>query len=75
LQSRLSEVERRIVMLERRQSELVRALESRRDGASGAAASLELKQVADELSELLPEWERLVEQNTGEVGSAGSWEW
>jgi ATP-binding cassette, subfamily F, member 3 len=75
LQSRLSEVERRIVMLERRQSELVRALESRHDGASGAAASLELKQVADELSELLPEWERLVEQNTGNVGSAGSWEW
>jgi ATP-binding cassette, subfamily F, member 3 len=84
LQGRLSEVERRIVMLERRQNELVSALESRHDGASGAAASLELKQVADELSELLPEWERLVEQSTGNVDSAenagsvdstGSGEW
>ena len=70
LQRRLSEVERRIVALERRQNELVRALESRHDGESGAATGLELKQVANELSQLLPEWERLVEQSA--VGNGGS---
>jgi ATP-binding cassette subfamily F protein 3 len=62
LQRRLSEVEKRIVVLERRQSELVSTLESQNDGDSGAAASLELKQVADELAQLLPEWERLAEE-------------
>jgi ATP-binding cassette, subfamily F, member 3 len=58
-QSLLSEIEKRIVALERRQHELVSTLESQKDGDSGAAASLELKQVADELARLLPEWERL----------------
>jgi len=58
-QSRLSEIEKRIVALERRQNELVSTLESQNDGDSGANASLELKQVADELAQLLPEWERL----------------
>jgi ATP-binding cassette, subfamily F, member 3 len=62
LQTRLSEVEKRIVVLERRQSELVSTLENQYDGDSGAAASLELKQVADELAQLLPEWERLAEK-------------
>jgi ATP-binding cassette, subfamily F, member 3 len=62
LKSRLSEVEQQIVALERRQNELVSTLESQ-DG--GAAAGLELKQVADELAELLLEWERLAEQSAG----------
>jgi ATP-binding cassette subfamily F protein 3 len=61
-QSLLSEIEKRIVALERRQHELVSTLESQKDGDSGAAASLELKQVADELARLLPEWERLAAQ-------------
>jgi hypothetical protein len=65
LQSRLSEVEKRIVALERRQNELVNALESPNNGDLGAAASLELKRLADELSALLPEWERLAEQSAG----------
>ena len=60
LKNQLSEVEQRVVALERRQNELVSTLESQ-DG--GAAASLELKQVADELARLLPEWERLAEQS------------
>jgi ATP-binding cassette, subfamily F, member 3 len=63
LKSRLSEVEKRIVALERRQNELVNTLESQNDGDSGAATSLELKQVADELAQLFPEWERLAEQS------------
>ncbi len=62
-QSRLSEIEKRIVALERRQNELVSTLESQNDGDSGANASLELKQVADELAQLLPEWERLAAQS------------
>ena len=64
-QSRLSEIEKRIVALERRQNELVSTLESQNDGDSGANASLELKQVADELAQLLPEWERLAAQSAG----------
>jgi ATP-binding cassette, subfamily F, member 3 len=73
LQSRLSEVEKRIVALERRQNELVSALETQNGGNSRAAASLELKQVADELAQLLPEWERLVEQSAGSnVGGQAS---
>jgi len=63
LKSRLAEVEKRIVALERRQNELVNTLESQNDGDSGAATSLELKQVADELAQLFPEWERLAEQS------------
>jgi ATP-binding cassette, subfamily F, member 3 len=72
LQSRLSEVEKRIVALEGRQNELVSALESQNEENSKAAAGLELKQVSDELSQLLPEWERLVEQSGGHAGIAGS---
>ncbi len=64
--SRLSEIEKRIVALERRQNELVSTLESQNDGDSGAAVSLELKQVADELARLLPEWERLAAQSAGD---------
>jgi ATP-binding cassette, subfamily F, member 3 len=63
LKSRLAEVEKRIVALEHRQNELVTTLESQNDGDSGAATSLELKRVADELAQLLPEWERLAEQS------------
>jgi ATP-binding cassette, subfamily F, member 3 len=63
LKSRLAEVEKRIVALEHRQNELVITLESQNDGDSGAATSLELKRVADELAQLLPEWERLAEQS------------
>jgi ATP-binding cassette subfamily F protein 3 len=63
LKSRLAEVEKRIVALECRQNELVNTLENQNDGDSGAATSLELKQVADELAQLFPEWERLAEQS------------
>jgi len=63
LKSRLSEVEKRIVALERRQNELVNTLESQNGVDSGAATSLELKQVADELAQLFPEWEQLAEQS------------
>ena len=63
LKSRLSEVEKRIVALERRQNELVNTLESQNGGDPGAATSLELKQVADELAQLFPEWEQLAEQS------------
>jgi hypothetical protein len=61
--TRLSELEQRIVALERRQNELVSTLESRNGGDSQAATSLELKQVTDELAVLLPEWERLAERS------------
>jgi ATP-binding cassette, subfamily F, member 3 len=57
------ERKQRIVALEHRQNELVTTLESQNDGDSGAATSLELKRVADELAQLLPEWERLAEQS------------
>jgi ATP-binding cassette, subfamily F, member 3 len=63
LKSRLAEVEKRIVALECRQNELVNTLENQNDSDSGAATSLELKQVADELAQLFPEWERLAEQS------------
>ena len=63
LKSRLAEVEKRIVALERRQNELVNTLESQNGVDSGAATSLELKQVADELAQLFPEWEQLAEQS------------
>ena len=58
LHSRLREVETRILTLEQRQQELVLALQSE---ASTSAQSLELKSIADELEELMPEWESLVE--------------
>lgn len=70
LRTRLSEVEKRIVALEGRQNELVSTLESQNGGDSGAATSLELKQVADELAQLLPEWERLAEQSTEEIADS-----
>jgi ATP-binding cassette, subfamily F, member 3 len=70
LKSRLAEVEKRIVALERRQNELVNALESQNEGDSGAATSLELKQVADELAQLFPEWERLAEQSGEQVADS-----
>jgi ATP-binding cassette subfamily F protein 3 len=63
LRTRLSELEQRIVALERRQNELVSTLESQNGGDSQAATSLELKQVTDELAVLLPEWERLAERS------------
>jgi ATP-binding cassette subfamily F protein 3 len=66
LRNRLSEVEKRIVALERRQSELVSSLEGQNGRDSGAAIGLELKQVTDELAQLLPEWERLAEQSSGD---------
>jgi ATP-binding cassette, subfamily F, member 3 len=63
LRGRLSEVEKWIVALERRQNELVSALEAQSGGSAGAAISLELKQVTDELAQLMPEWERLAESS------------
>ncbi|HZC36884.1 MAG TPA: ABC-F family ATP-binding cassette domain-containing protein [Chthoniobacterales bacterium] len=63
LRGRLTEVEQRIVTLERRQQELVKALESQSGGSAGAAISLELKQVTDELAQLTPEWEQLAERS------------
>jgi ATP-binding cassette, subfamily F, member 3 len=72
LQTRLSVIEKRIVVLEHRQNELVNTLESQQDRDSGAAASLELKQVTDELAQLLPEWERLAERLGGPEVKSGS---
>jgi ATP-binding cassette subfamily F protein 3 len=59
LRSKLQDVERRILELERRQQELVTALQE--STSSTSEQSLQLKQIADELSNLMPEWERLVE--------------
>ena len=60
LRSKLQDVEKRILELERRQQELVTALQE--SISSTSEQSLELKQIADELSDLMPEWERLVEE-------------
>jgi ATP-binding cassette subfamily F protein 3 len=70
LKNRLAEVEKRIVALERRQNELVNTLESQNEDDSGAATSLELKQVADELAQLFPEWERLAEQSGEQIADS-----
>jgi len=59
LRSKLQNVEKRILELERRQQELVTALQE--STSSTSDQSLELKQIADKLGDLMPEWERLVE--------------
>ena len=59
LRSKLAGVETRILKLEERQQELVAALQE--STGSTSEQSLELKQIADELEALMPEWERLVE--------------
>jgi len=59
LRSKLAEVETRILKLEERQQELVATLQE--STSSTSVQSLELKQIADELAALMPEWERLVE--------------
>jgi hypothetical protein len=55
----LAGVETRILKLEERQQELVATLQE--STSSTSEESLELKQIADELAALMPEWERLVE--------------
>jgi ATP-binding cassette subfamily F protein 3 len=62
LRTRLAEIEERIIRLENRQSELVSLLENRAEANSAAAISFELKQIATELAELSPEWERLARE-------------
>ena len=59
LRSKLAEVETRILRLEERQQELVATLQE--SSGSTSEQSLELKEIADELTALMPEWERLVE--------------
>jgi ATP-binding cassette, subfamily F, member 3 len=59
LRTKLAEVETRILKLEERQQELVATLQE--STSSTSEESLELKQIADELAALMPEWERLVE--------------
>jgi ATP-binding cassette, subfamily F, member 3 len=59
LRARLSEIEQRIIQLETRQNELVSFLENQTGENSTATASIELKDIAAELAELLPEWEQL----------------
>lgn len=59
LRSKFQEIESRILELEKRQQELVAALQE--STGSTSEQSLELKQIADELGALMPEWERLVE--------------
>ncbi len=59
LRTKLQDVEKRILELERRQQELVTALQE--STGSTSEQSLELKQIADKLGDLMPEWERLVE--------------
>jgi ATP-binding cassette subfamily F protein 3 len=61
LRAKLQQIETRILKLEERQQELVAALEE--SNGSTAEQSLELKKVTDELSTLMPEWERLVEES------------
>ena len=60
LRSKLQDVEKRILKLEARQQELVTTLQA--STGSTSEQSLELKQIADELAALMPEWERLVEE-------------
>src|SRR5580692_2670092 len=59
LRTKLAEVETCILKLEERQQELVATLQE--STSSTSEESLELKQIADELAALMPEWERLVE--------------
>jgi ATP-binding cassette subfamily F protein 3 len=59
LRTKLAGVETRILKLEERQQELVATLQE--STSSTSEESLELKQIADELAALMPEWERLVE--------------
>jgi ATP-binding cassette subfamily F protein 3 len=59
LRTKLAEVETRILKLEERQQELVATLQE--STSSTSEESLELKQIADKLAALMPEWERLVE--------------
>jgi ATP-binding cassette, subfamily F, member 3 len=60
LRSKLAAVETRILKLEERQQKLVAALQE--STSSTSEQSLELKQIADELTALMPEWEQLVEE-------------
>jgi ATP-binding cassette subfamily F protein 3 len=60
LRSKLKQMETRILELEERQQELVVALQE--SNGSTSEQSLELKRIAEELSGLMPEWERLVEE-------------
>jgi ATP-binding cassette, subfamily F, member 3 len=66
LRSKLKEIETRILELEERQQKLVAALQE--SNGSTSEQSLELKKVADELTRLMPEWERLAEE-IKEVGT------
>src|SRR5246127_410092 len=61
LRSKLQQIEKRILELEERQQQLVVALQE--SNGSTSEQSLELKRVADELEVLIPDWERLVEEN------------
>jgi ATP-binding cassette, subfamily F, member 3 len=61
LRTKLKQIETRILELEERQQELVIALQQ--SNGSTSEQSLELKRITDELSGLMPEWERLVEEN------------
>jgi ATP-binding cassette, subfamily F, member 3 len=66
LRSKLQRVEKRILELEKRQQDLVAALQE--SNGSTPEQSLELKKVADELSALMPEWEKLVEESQAVAG-------
>ncbi|MBV9877873.1 MAG: ATP-binding cassette domain-containing protein [Verrucomicrobia bacterium] len=61
LHSKLKKIEARILELEKRQQQLVVALQE--SNGSTSEQSLELKRITDELSELMPEWEQLVEES------------
>jgi ATP-binding cassette subfamily F protein 3 len=69
LRTKLAEVETRILKLEERQQELVATLQE--STSSTSEESLELKQIADELAALMPEWERLVEASKALRAVAG----
>jgi ATP-binding cassette subfamily F protein 3 len=70
LRTKLAEVETRILKLEERQQELVATLQE--STSSTSEESLELKQIADELAALMPEWERLVEASKALESGCGS---
>jgi ATP-binding cassette subfamily F protein 3 len=61
LRSKLQRIEKRILELEERQQQLVAALQE--SNGSTSEQSLELKRITDELEVLIPDWERLVEEN------------
>src|ERR1700747_1268668 len=69
LRSKVQQIEKRILELEERQQQLVVALQE--SNGSTSEQSLELKRITDELNNLMPAWEQLVEESNGLKTFAG----